>query len=752
MPRINNDQQPNVINCIQSVEEKRSNILEIATTNKNKLAEFQRIFSEYTVVGVKLSVDEIQSLDPYEVVREKAKVAWQQNGCNPVLVEDTSLEIRGLADRPGVYVNDFFSEVEIRRLAAEKWLKDADRRAVARVLLAIYDGVEAHIFEGTVDGSISEDLRGTNGFGWDDFFIPAGQPNSESKTFAEMTDDEKDTYSMRNKAAHAFRNSNLKLAELVYELPEPLDSEMLRVQTGSLGDSGAVDFAFRLEGIEDNNTPNANFEATAYTPIIKEQNDFYRRYVLTRDSASLGVVVTDVDRAKSLTYQNGEPRIWQMGPQRRRLALAQRAEYWLRNIQPDVLTTLEKLENGTATIPQRSNRKSVTVEHMLKMIDEVPLEAHALKELGYKKLSSTQKVSRTTGAQFGLFNKIGKHYRSFLGIGSMPAISGWRDVIVTSIVGNMPVFISRNNIFAENESLRISLVSQVQKVIDSLAVDDIHKQRLRQNIGVAIGASDVSLEIERVNKFVKQGVKMFRIYTINSDPRVIEVASGLRREFGDEIEIFAGQIADKKQAKRLIDEARVDGLIFGHGGGRQCTSAVNGMAITTLEEIYAVVTDSYFNDVSVIAEGGVGKNIGPLLILGVDAVLYSQQLARGTIECGGVFLQDREGDFGQPYHGSASAPTMIIEAANERLKDARLTKSGRTKVPEGKPGFLKYTEKANSMTFWIDEFRHHLARTLADIGVKDIAEMRTFLSENDEELLRVVSSGAASIAQAYGAS
>src|SRR5690606_10326799 len=97
--------------------------------------------------------------------------------------------------------------------------------------------------------------------------------------------------------------------------------------------------------------------------------------------------------------------------------------------------------------------------------------------------------------------------------------------------------------------------------------------------------------------FNEAGVKVFRIYTINSDPRIIETARAIRNEFGDEVEIFVGQLVDKKQCLALIaPDIKVDGFIFGHGGGRQCTSATNGMALSTLEEIYQIVTDHQFNN------------------------------------------------------------------------------------------------------------------------------------------------------------
>jgi hypothetical protein len=120
-----------------------------------------------------------------------------------------------------------------------------------------------------------------------------------------------------------------------------------------------------------------------------------------------------------------------------------------------------------------------------------------------------------------------------------------------------------------------------------------------------------------------------------------------------------------------------------------------------------------------------------------------------VIEQGDSYFQHENGKICMPYHGSASAPTMIIESANPDLAKTRLHRSGRTRNVEGKAGYRFYEEKANSMAFYINTFRHYAARTLADIGVKTVVELREFLRDNDEEMIRVVSSQASAVAGAY---
>ena len=95
MPRPLYATEPKVINTLRP-RHSDSNYLEVATTNRNKLEEFRRILPDYEIVGVALNIEEIQSLDPYRVVRYKAIEAWKANDYNPIVVEETSLSLRGL--------------------------------------------------------------------------------------------------------------------------------------------------------------------------------------------------------------------------------------------------------------------------------------------------------------------------------------------------------------------------------------------------------------------------------------------------------------------------------------------------------------------------------------------------------------------------------------------------------------------------------------------------------------------------------
>ncbi|MCY3834562.1 MAG: hypothetical protein OXG85_16230 [Chloroflexi bacterium] len=747
MPRPLYATEPTVINTLRPRQQKQP-YLEVATTNRNKLDEFRRLLPDVEIVGLSLDIEEIQSLDPYKVAARKAIEAYKANDYNPILVEETSLALRGLGGRPGTYSKDFCEEAEMRRMIAEAWLKGRDRAARATVLIAVFDGAEVQIREGVTAGMIAATLRGSNGFGWDDMFIPEG----ETRTFAEMGDGDKDCHNMRRKALMALRQQPFELGQGIFMIPEPYRQELERVDYAALQGEAALKFAFSLEALEDDNAPNSKFEAPNYEPIQYEENIYYTRYLPKADSSSIGLILTDVDRGALRMNKNGSPVIWQFGPERRTLCLAQRADFYHSNQRAEVLQTLDGIARDGA-IPPRSNKRSRTVESVLGL-NENPFSTstYSWKDLGYRKMSSAQQVSRTLTAELGLFNRIGKHPRSVLGFGSMPAISGWRDVLATAAIGHHAIFTHRNSIFAGYIERQAAVIKAAKTVLRRALANEGDYQRAARNIGAAIGCSSVEDEVAAARHLYEQaGVRLFRIYTINSDPRVIEVAGALRAEFGDDIELFVGQVSDKAQCLQLIaPQIRADGLFFGHGGGRQCTSASNGMAVTTLEEVYSITTDERFNEVTIAVEGGIGSSMGHLLLMGVDLISYNQQLARCVIEQGDIYFEHKSGLVCMPYHGSASAPTMIIESANPALGRKRLRPGGRTRNVEGKAGYRFFEEKANSMVFYLNTFKHYAARALADVGVRDMAELRQFARDHDEELIRVVSSQASAVGQAYG--
>lgn len=171
-----------------------TNKLYFATTNENKIAEATKILG-VEIEGSGLAIDEIQSLDPIEVAHKKAQ-AYYDVLKKPIFVEDSTLTFEALKGLPGTYINDFLKALDNEGLC--KLIKnESNRKATAGVTLVLIDeSGQWHEFTGETKGEIAQEPLGDNGFGWDAIFVPEG----DTRTFAQMTQDEKLQYSMRARA------------------------------------------------------------------------------------------------------------------------------------------------------------------------------------------------------------------------------------------------------------------------------------------------------------------------------------------------------------------------------------------------------------------------------------------------------------------------------------------------------------------------------------------------------------------------
>lgn len=178
--------------------------LVFATNNDNKVKEIRAVLgSLFQIITLKEAGILIDIPEPYHTLEENARAKsstiYNLTGKN-CFAEDTGLEVAALHGEPGVrsarYAGDqanFSQNIDklIQNLHGEE-----DRSARFRTVISlILDGKE-HQFEGICSGFITEQLSGQEGFGYDPVFIPDGG----RKTFAEMSMEEKNSFSHRRKA------------------------------------------------------------------------------------------------------------------------------------------------------------------------------------------------------------------------------------------------------------------------------------------------------------------------------------------------------------------------------------------------------------------------------------------------------------------------------------------------------------------------------------------------------------------------
>lgn len=167
--------------------------LHLVTGNAHKLKEWKQIIPQDITMDIAdVDLDEIQSDDVEEIVRDKARRAYEVVG-KPVVVEDVSAGLEKLDGLPGPFIK-FFN----KRLGGDALYKLAggvEARATVSASVAYYDGTDMIIVRADIHGRVVEP-RTREGFGFDITFVPDG----ESETFAEMTPEKKNSLSHRAQA------------------------------------------------------------------------------------------------------------------------------------------------------------------------------------------------------------------------------------------------------------------------------------------------------------------------------------------------------------------------------------------------------------------------------------------------------------------------------------------------------------------------------------------------------------------------
>lgn len=165
----------------------------LVSSNPNKGIEAERILA-MPLLRVSISLPEIQAATVEDITRYKLEIA-RTKGYGRLIVEDVSLGFDELGNFPGPYVKWLLEAAGGTGLGAIAYAL-RNRAARAQCCVAYWDGSSGHIFMGETAGEILVEPRGERHFGWDAWFQPAGG----DKTFAEMSDDEKDQVSHRGKA------------------------------------------------------------------------------------------------------------------------------------------------------------------------------------------------------------------------------------------------------------------------------------------------------------------------------------------------------------------------------------------------------------------------------------------------------------------------------------------------------------------------------------------------------------------------
>jgi len=189
----------------------------LATRNKKKIQEIKKIMSE-VISGADINILTPDDFPECPEVEEDGntfeanavKKAVYISKCTGMtaIADDSGLEVCALNGAPGVFSARYAGESADDRDNCEKLLHemrdipDVERKARFVCCITVASGDNVKSFFGYVEGKIGTVLRGKTGFGYDPLFYPEGH----SRTFAEMSDDEKNALSHRGKALSKLRD------------------------------------------------------------------------------------------------------------------------------------------------------------------------------------------------------------------------------------------------------------------------------------------------------------------------------------------------------------------------------------------------------------------------------------------------------------------------------------------------------------------------------------------------------------------
>ena len=197
---------------------KISKKLILATHNKNKKLELVKLFSGLgiNILGLEQfpSIGEIDEIGTtlHENAFIKAHEVHKITGL-PTLADDTGLEVDLLNGAPGVYsaryagINSSYEDnVNKLLLDLSQYVNEIERTARFKTVISFINNGQEFSEFGVIEGYIAIKRTGENGFGYDSIF----KPINSMKTFAQMSEIEKNKISHRRLAFDKIKNQIIK--------------------------------------------------------------------------------------------------------------------------------------------------------------------------------------------------------------------------------------------------------------------------------------------------------------------------------------------------------------------------------------------------------------------------------------------------------------------------------------------------------------------------------------------------------------
>ncbi|WP_324669188.1 IMP dehydrogenase [Geochorda subterranea] len=299
-----------------------------------------------------------------------------------------------------------------------------------------------------------------------------------------------------------------------------------------------------------------------------------------------------------------------------------------------------------------------------------------------------------------------------------------REGLVTAPVGTS--LDEARRILHRHRIEKLPLVDDQFRLKGLITIKDIEKARKYPNaakdakgrlrVAAAVGVGPDTME--RVAALVAAGVDAVVIDSAHGHSRrVIAMCERLKSEFGQRVDVVAGNVATAEGVRALV-EAGADAVKVGVGPGTICTTrVVTGVGVPQLTAVWESYQEAARHDVPLIADGGIrySGDITKALAAGADAVMIGSLFA-GTDESPGE-VEIYQGRRFKVYRGMGSLGAMR-EGSGDRYgyePDAK-------PVPEGIEGRVPYRGPVAEMVY---QLVGGLRAGMGYCGARTIAELRS---------------------------
>lgn len=187
-----------------------------ASRNRHKTEQVRLLLPEIELVPLDDVAPDLELEEPFDTFEDnalaKARAVVAATGL-PAVADDSGLEVDALGGAPGVWSARYAGEMATDRENNSKLIEALaevpdDLRRCRYRCAAVFVGTDGTsiVTEGSCEGRVVREGRGTLGFGYDPFVVPAG----ESRTMGEIPLEEKLSFSHRGRAFRSLREHLLE--------------------------------------------------------------------------------------------------------------------------------------------------------------------------------------------------------------------------------------------------------------------------------------------------------------------------------------------------------------------------------------------------------------------------------------------------------------------------------------------------------------------------------------------------------------